>query len=418
MKIVHLNSSDSGGGASIACRRISDSLKSNGIDSKVLVQNKKSQASDVSSIIENPFSKISYYLRFFLDESYIRLFTVQSRGRFSNPSFGTEVLNHQLIQEADVINLHWVNGGFLSLQSINKLKKLGKPIVWTLHDMWAFTGGCHYNLGCDKFLISCSNCPSLRFSGKNDLSSKIFKKKKDVYSDLNLTIVTCSKWLAEESGRSELLKDKKIENIPNPVDPEIYKPINKIEAGRKLNLPDDKFIILFGSMNTNDERKGLKYLLDSLNLLLQKHNELKDKIELVVFGSVDSNLIEKVPFKVNSFGSVKSESEVVHIYNSADIYVAPSLQDNLPNTVLESTSCGTPVVAFNVGGIPDMINHKMNGYLAELKSVDDLTNGILWFFNNQGKAKEFSDNARQKAIENFSPQLIGKRYFELYKSLI
>ena len=418
MKVVHLSTSDNGGGASIACRRISDSLILNGVDSVILVQNKKSREQNVFSIVDSPFSKLSYLFRFFKDESFIRLYTVQRRGRFSNPAFGTDISFHQLLKEADLINLHWINGGFISIQSLKELKILNKPIVWTLHDMWAFTGGCHYNLGCEKFFTTCKNCPSLKFPGNNDLSSKIFNEKKQVYKNFNLTIVTCSKWLAEEANKSELLKDKKVKNIFNPVDPEVYKPVDKYEARKKINLPHDKFLILFGSMNTKDERKGLKYLLDSLHLIAKKDNELKNKIELIVFGSADNNILKEVPFVVNSFGRFKSETEVVLSYNSADIYLAPSLQDNLPNTVLESIACGTPVVAYNVGGISEMIDHKLNGYLAELKSVNDLSDGILWFYNNRERAHELSDNARKKAVENFNPLLIGKRYFDLYKTLV
>jgi glycosyltransferase involved in cell wall biosynthesis len=418
LKVVHLNSSDGGGGASIACKRISDALKLNGVDSEILVQAKKGSEHDVFSTVNDPFSKLAYLFRIFQDESYIRLFTIQKRGRFSNPSFGTDVSSHPQIQNADIINLHWINGGFLSLQSLNQLKKLGKPIVWTLHDMWAFTGGCHYNLGCEKFLAACGNCPSLNFSRDADLSSKIFEDKRITFKEFNITVVTCSKWLADEAKRSELLKDKRIENIPNPVDIEVYKTKGKNESRKILKLPSDKFLILFGSMNTKDERKGLKCLLDSLSHLAKKNNDLISKIELIVFGSFDKNLIERIPFAVHNLGRFNNESEIVACYNAADIFVAPSLQDNLPNTILESIACGTPVVGFTVGGIPDMIDHKKNGYLAELKSIDDLSNGILWFYNNRDVAKEISDNAREIAVKKFNPQLVGEKYKKLYQSLI
>ena len=417
MKVVHLSSSDSGGGASIACRRISDAIKLNGIDSKILVQNKKSSNSDVFSIVSKSFEKLRLYSRIFQDESFIRLFTFQKRGRFSNPTIGIDISSYSLIQNADIINLHWINGGFLSLQSLNELKKLGKPIVWTLHDMWAFTGGCHYNLGCEKFLTACSNCPPLKFSGDADLSSKVFNEKRVTFKDFNLTLVTCSKWLAAETKRSELLKDKRIENIPNPVDIEVYKPIGKNESRKILKLPSDKFLILFGSMNTKDERKGLTYLLDSLSHLKKNNSDLDSKTELIVFGSFDKDLLTRIPFKVNSFGRFNNENEIVACYNAADIFVAPSLQDNLPNTVIESISCGTPVVAFDVGGIPDLVEHKRNGYLSASQSIEDLANGILWFYNNEN-AEEYSINARNKAVEYFNPGLVGKKYLQLYESLI
>lgn len=418
MKVVHLSSSDVGGGASIACKRISDALRNVGVESNILVQKKSGIDKNVHSVTTGSFSKLSYVFRFTFDESYIRLFTLQNRGRFSNPSIGTKISNHPLIEQADIINLHWINGGYLSLRNLSQLGKLSKPIVWTLHDMWAFTGGCHYNFDCEKFIDGCYSCPSLKYKSSEDLSYKIFQKKKQLYKEFNLAVVTCSKWLAEEAKHSALFKDKRIENIPNPLETEIYKPFSKIESRKNLNLPDDKFLILFGTMTVRDERKGFRYLTESLKLVAQKHQELKNKIEVVVFGSANNDLIKLIPFKVYHYGRFKSEGELVSCYNAADIFIAPSLQDNLPNTVLESISCGTPVVAFNVGGMKDMIEHQKNGYLAELKSVEDLSNGILWFYNNQERMNEYSDYAHRKAINTFDPLIIGERYLNLYKTLI
>ena len=417
MKVVHLSSSDLSGGASIACKRISDSLALNGVDSNLLVQKKISLDSRVQLITNNLLSRLHYNLRFSLDEGFIRLFTKQSRGRFTNPFVGLDISKHPLILHSDIIHLHWINGGYLSLNSLEKLKQLNKPIVWTLHDMWAFTGGCHYSLDCRKFEESCSNCPSLKFSGKKDASQRIFNNK-SFFSDLNLTVVTCSKWLGDVAKKSSLFHDNKIINIPNPVDFQKFRPIDKTLSQKKIGLNPDKFYILFGAMNIIDERKGFKYLLDALKKIKSEFSNSKDKIEVLIFGKANETELKNIPFKYHYFGRFKDDEELIGCYNAADIFLVPSLQDNLPNTVLESLSCGTPVVAFNVGGIPDMIDHLSNGYLAKEKSVEDLINGIKWFVDNQNKLYAVKSNAREKIIKNFSREVVAKQYKELYTSLI
>lgn len=417
MKVVHVSSSDLSGGAAIACKRISDALILENVDSNLLVQKKISSDYRVKSTTNKLFSRLHYNFRFAIDEGFIRLLTNQERGRFSYPFFGIDITNHPLIFRADVINLHWINGGFLSLDSLKKLGKIGKPLVWTLHDMWAFTGGCHYSLDCRKFEIECNYCPSLKRSGKYDTAKRIFSEKK-FFEEANLTIVTCSKWLQKEAARSILLGKKRILNIPNPVDIEFYKPSDRILSRKKLGLSEDKIYLLFGAMNIIDERKGFKYLLKCLNKLASDSPNTKNIIEVLVFGKANSEMIQSIPYKCHYFGNLKSEDEVIACYNSADIFIAPSIQDNLPNTVVESLSCGIPVLSFKVGGLPDMIDHLKNGYLAQVGSVEDLVNGINWFINNRAKQEQLGFNAREKAVKNFSREVVAKQYRELYRSLI
>ena len=417
MKVVHLSSSDLSGGASIACKRISDSLILEYVDSNLLVQKKTSPDDKVQSTTNNFLSRLHYNLRFTLDEGFIRLLTNHQRGRFSFPFIGLDITNHPLIVSSDVINLHWINGGFLSLNTLKKLGKLGKPIVWTLHDMWAFTGGCHYSLDCRKFESECNYCPSLKHAGKHDTANKIFSEKK-FFENLNVTIVTCSKWLKQEAERSILLGKKRILNIPNPVDTEFYKPLDMTLSRKKLGLSENKIYLLFGAMNLIDERKGFKYLLKSLNKLASDSPETKDTIEILVFGKANAEIIRSIPYKCHYFGNIKTEDEVIACYNSADIFIAPSLQDNLPNTIVESLACGTPVVSFNVGGLPDMIDHLKNGYLAQVGSVEDLVSGINRYINNPATHNQLRINAREKAVKNFSWEVVAKQYKELYRSII
>lgn len=415
MKVVHISASDLAGGAAIACKRIVDAESLHGIDSKLIVQKKISSDKKVFSTTTNPISKLNYNLRMILDEAFIRLLTNKERGRFSYPFIGIDISNHPIIKSSDIIHLHWINNGFLSLEALRKIGSSGKPIVWTLHDMWAFTGGCHYSLGCQKFESECKQCPALKLSGDNDTSNKIFKSK-NFYERLNLTIVTCSKWLAQVAQKSFLLRGKQILNIPNPLDTEVYKPIDKISSRKKSGLDEKTLFILSGAMNLKDERKGFQLLVDALNILKTKSGNLN--IELCVFGKFDDSLLHKIPYKVNQLGKLKSEEEIVSAYNSADVFVAPSLEDNLPNTILESMSCGTPVVAFNTGGIPDMIDNNQNGILAKLKSSAELAEGIFRILSDDELRKRMSEESRKKVLINFNTELVVKKYKELYNNLI
>lgn len=419
MKVIHLSTSDYNGGAAIAAKRIVTAQRLfSDLDSKLLVQIKKYNDNFIFSADTSTTKKILSNIRQFADELSIRLLSVQSRGRFTFPYFGQDISQNNLIKNADIINLHWINGGFLSLNSLVKISQLNKPIVWTLHDMWVFTGGCHYNSDCFKFQIECSDCPSLLFKSENDLSFKIFNAKKKIFADLKLTIVTCSKWLAKEASQSALLNDKKVIVIPNSIDLNVYAQINKIESRQKINLPVDKKLILIGAMNLKDHRKGFNYLLRALNLLVDSNKEISDKFELVVFGKFDKNVTSQIPLKINQLGKLKNTEEIVMAYNAADIYVAPSLQDNLPNTIMEAMACGIPVVAFNVGGIPDMIDDGVNGILVKLKSSEDLAKAIEKILLDENLNKKFGDAARQKILNNFNQNIVAAKYYELYKSLL
>lgn len=419
MKVIHLSASDYNGGAAIAAKRIVQSQQLiTELDSKLLVQAKKSHEDFIFSLHKTLSKKVIGGFRKFADELSLRLLSDQSRGRFTFPFWGEDVSKNLLIKNSDLINLHWINGGFLSLKSLEKLAELNKPIVWTLHDMWGFTGGCHYASDCSKFKTQCSNCPSLIFKSENDLSNKIFEKKKKILDKLNLSVVTCSNWLANEVSVSGLLSKNQTVVIPNPLDVNLYIPFDKTEARNKLNLPVNKKLLLIGAMNLKDERKGFKYLIDALDQILKDNFIPKNDLEIVVFGKLDEASVEKLQFKVHQLGKLKNQEEIIFAYNSADIYVAPSLQDNLPNTVMESMACGVPVVAFNVGGIPDMVDDGINGILVELKSSEGLAKAIEKILSDEELRKNFSKAARQKVVKNFDQKIVAAKFYDLYKSIL
>ena len=257
MKILHVNTSDIQGGAARAAFRLNRALNKLKVDSKMLVQSKAGDDLNVKSVAETKIQKGLAKIRPYYDMLPLKLYKNRQKAPFSVARTGEDICKNEYTKEADLINLHWINGGFLSLKSIKKLNQLHKPIVWTLHDMWPFTGGCHYSGGCAKYKEKCGQCPILNSSKDRDLTRRIWEKKNKYYKNLNLTIVTCSTWLAQCVKDSSLFNDLRIEVIPNSLDINVFKPIKKEIARDILNLPQNKYLILFGAMSaTSDKRKG------------------------------------------------------------------------------------------------------------------------------------------------------------------
>jgi glycosyltransferase involved in cell wall biosynthesis len=430
MKIVILSTFDNFGGASIAASRLNKALNTNGLSSNMLVQDKKGDLPNIETIAQNWFQKKLTLLRFALDRLQFTFYEKNKDVRFlfSQATIGVDVSDNPLIQQSDIIHLHWINFGFLSINSLEKLFETGKPIVWTLHDMWAFTGGCHYARDCTNYERNCGNCEQfLKNPSENDLSHQVWERKKEVFSKANLTIVTCSEWLAQKARESSLLKDKTIISIPNPIDTEVFRPIEKSAARAYFELSPDKKYILFGAVKISDERKGFAYFVEALSILNVRlsNNEhrksergyRKEDIEIIIFGQAQASDFERLPFKVNILGKLSDLETIATAYSAATVFVSPSIEDNLPNTIMESTACGTPVVGFEIGGIPEMIDHKENGYLAKYKSAEDLAKGIYWILF-ESDYQVLVSNARQRVVDNYSEEIVAKRYQEVYRPSI
>jgi len=413
IKVALVNTSDIIGGAAIACYRLFEALKvCDGVEANLLVKEKFSEQTDIQLINNSFFKKKKGDLNFILEKLS---FLPYERGKdirfyYSNPNFGQDISQLPAIQDADIIHFHWINKGFLSFDSFQKIKALGKPIVWTMHDMWTFTGGCHYASACTNYENSCGNCNFLKSPATTDLSNQIWSKKKAFYQDLNIQFVTCSKWLSDVASSSGLLKSQKVTNIPNPINTDIFKP--SIPSKSKTNT------ILFQAMNLSEERKGFQYLLKALESLKKTNPDFAKSIQLVIFGKAKGDLLENIGFKIEYLGLLKGEEAIIEAYNKSDCFIIPSLEDNLPNTVMESLACGKPVVAFNTGGIPEMVDHKKNGYIAQQKNVEDLANGIQWVLEDENRYNELSENAREKVMSHYSFEVVGSKYEEIYKSMI
>ncbi|WP_214807094.1 glycosyltransferase family 4 protein [Exiguobacterium sp. s102] len=408
MKIAMLNANDIDGGAAVAAYRLNEGLNKNGITSRMFVQKKNS--SDYRVITEkNKYKNQAKLLLNKIDKIPNILYKGKPKDWHSCivPSNKKKMISEF---DPDVIHLHWTCEGFLSIEEIGDMDK---PIIWTMHDMWPFTGGCNYASGCENFLNGCGSCPQLKSKKINDLSSKNVKRKEKNWSAQKITLVAPSQWLANEAKKSKLFSGFDIRVIPNGIDTSVFKPLDKKEARNILNLDENKKIVLFGAVDaTSDKRKGFSLLKESLDYLRDSgHN---DNIELLVFGSSrpENEIISD--YKITYLGSLKDQISLVLAYSAADLFVAPSIEDNLPNTVIESMSCGTPVLAYNIGGMGDMIDNSENGYLIPPFDTKIYAEKIKYLLNEPKTLLEFSIKAREKVLKNFDLKYISDCYLELY----
>ncbi len=389
------------GGAGVACRRLQAALNGNGVQANLLT------GSDLGRRLPFYAERLSF-LPYERDKSV--------RFSFSPANFGNDISAHPLVREADIIHLHWINQGFLSLDNIRQLAETGKPMVWTLHDMWAFTGGCHYSRGCDHFRQTCGECPYLRRPAPHDLSNRIWRRKRERFPK-NIRFVTCSEWLAGVARSSSLLQDYSVMAIANPIDTTIFRPLTaedrttfRLEKGV---APGAK-LLLFAAMKVSETRKGFQFLLESLHLLKSQHPDFQ--LEILVLGKAEPESLAALPYPAHALGLVQDQSELVRIYGAADVFVIPSLEDNLPNTVMESLACGTPVAGFNTGGIPEMVGHLKEGYIAPQGDTQALADGVLWVLNRE-PGDGLRRAARTKVEDHYANAVIAEKYTDLYRSV-
>lgn len=413
MKVLHLNTFDSEGGAAIAARRLNRGIHDIGVDSTMLVQIKKGDEPDIIG----PTSKIEKglsLLRPEFDSLPIKLYPKRSPLIFS-PAFMPERVSAKVAAiNPDIIHLHWIAGGFLRIET---LKHLNKPIIWTLHDSWGFTGGCHIPFDCGRYREMCGACPTLGSTKGNDLSRKIWRRKMKAWKYLNLTVVAPSRWLAECARSSSLFREVRVEVIPNGLDIQIFKPIDKKMARNIFSLPQDKKLVLFGAIDsTSDRNKGFHLLLPALQMLSEKG--WRDRAELIVFGSREPENTSDFGMKARYMGKLNDEISLAILYSAADIFVLPSIQESFGQTASEAMACGTPVVAFGSTGPLDIVNHQQNGYLAEPYKPEDLARGIAWAMEDGERWKALSMRAREKAEKEFELTLVARRYRKLYEEIL
>lgn len=313
--------------------------------------------------------------------------------------------------QPDIIHLHWIGNGFLPLANIARFRR---PVVWTMHDMWSFTGGCHYDLGCNGYRETCGTCPMVKDSFARRLVRWSYQQKQSAYHRQAITFIAPSLWLAECARRSSLLSRQRVEQIPYGLDLELFFPWDKSAARNELDLPHDKKILLFGAVQA-DRRKGLQHLLAALRQLRQ--SSTSDQLCLATFGHIPEAL-RHLGFPLHSFGRIHDDRKLTRIYAACDIFLAPSEQDNLPNTVLEAMACGVPCLAFSIGGMPDMIQHQQTGFLATPFDVAEFAAGVRWILSDPERQRHISQNARKQAETRFGLLRQAQAYAHIYQELL
>lgn len=408
LKIAVLNTYISTGGAARAAMRLNAGLRQAGLDLTTL-----SRATYPQTVTGD--SKKRNWLSWFLGCMHLlpcKFYPKRQLHNFSS-NWMPDGLGRRLRRlSPDLIHLHWVGDGFFRIEN---LARCNTPIVWTLHDSWAFTGGCHLPGKCHRYREQCGYCSVLGSARENDLSRRVWSRKHIAWKDIHLTAVAPSRWLADCARSSSLLRERRVEVIPNGIDVKTYLPGDSAAARSALGLPLDGRLILFGAVHSlSDSNKGLDLLLAAVSNL---DNSLQKKAELVVFGDRSDLDVQGCGLPVRNLGIIAEESRLALLYQAADLFVAPSRQENLPNMVLEAMACGTPCVAFDVGGLPDLINHGINGYLARPFEAKDLCRGISWVLADEIRRLTMANLSREKIVAGFSLKHVVDRYLDLYREL-
>lgn len=406
MKIAIFSTSDISGGAARATVRLCKGLSdTNGLTIEYLVKNKKNRLSKTKIL---NFKNINLQS---IESNINNNLIVKNRTPLSNTLFSFSYADIDLpnLNEYDVFNLHWIEF-FLSLNNLNELVKTNKPIVWTLHDMKPFTGGCHYSSICKGYETNCEECLQLT-ENNHEIAKKVLYVKREIFKNSNITIVTPSKWLADEAKKSSLFKDKRIEVIPNSVDSSVFKAIDKAKAKKRFGIDKESIVLTFGVMNHSEKRKGFQELVEAMDILKDR---LKDVAVIGLF--FGSECSESFPIPVINIGHVDSDEELSYIYSAADIFILPSLEDNLPNTILESFSCQTTVVAFDTGGAKDIIC-EANGKLVAKGNIIALSDAVYELIVDKKARERKNKRGRELILQKYQPHHQAASYIKLFKEL-
>jgi glycosyltransferase involved in cell wall biosynthesis len=413
MKVAIVSTYDSIGGAARAAFRLHKGLLTKGIDSKMLVQKKDSENNNVIGIVSKKewlWSKIAIRLNNLPLKKYPNkdkyIFSPSIYGGFNEKRY-----NNQF----DLFNIHWVGGGF---QSIDSIAKITKPIILTLHDSWAFTGGCHIPYPCEKFVTKCGSCIKLDSNDEIDLSSRIWSKKLEAWKNKNIVLVGDGNWVANNARKSSIFKNNRVEVIHPGLDLHVFKPLNKKACRDILGLDQNLKYVLFGAVvATADKNKGFQFLSEALKMYSQSE-ENRNNTKLIVFGSSENSKKENFGIETQYIGKINDDITLSLLYSAADVMIVPSIIESFGQTASESFACGTPVVAFNTSGLKDIVDHKVNGFLANPFDPKDLSEGIKWVLEDSERLSALGRNARLKAEEKFSIDKYVDNYLQVYQSVL
>ena len=440
MRILIVNTSECTGGAAVAANRLCDALNNYGVKAKMLVRDK--QTDDIT-VVTCKGSKLKKKWCFLWERIVIWLNNRLSRQNLFKVSIantGIDITTMPEFQKADIIHLHWINQGFLSLDGLQKILQSGKPVVWTMHDMWPLTAICHHAYDCEAYSTGCSHCHFLRHPGKNDLSARVFHKKEKVLESIHvqrssqseaaepsatfnaqqsLRFVAVSEWLAEKAFKSALIGHFPISVIPNVLSLQQFTIVDRIDARTTLGI-NARFIIAFGAARLDDPIKGFGYLTEALRLLVHNGHTNADDVHLLLFGTIrDAGIFDSLPVRYTHLGYISDTYRLSEVYSASNIVVSSSLYETFGQTLIEAMACGCLPVSFDGSGQADIITHKKNGYLAKRLSAESLADGMEWALKkSESESITLRKELRRSVVRRYGESVVANQYINLYQSVL
>ena len=410
MKVLFVNTSELTGGAAVAAHRLMTALNNNGVEAKMLVGKKQTNNGSVVSV-----NRCLHTLHFLWERWCIffhQCFSRKNLFKIDIANAGADITCLREFREADVIHLHWINQGMLSLHSLRKILESGKPVVWTMHDMWELTSICHHAYECNRYESECGHCPYLRRAGSKDLAHRVFLRKKRLYACASrLHFVAVSNWLAGCARRSALIGRLPITTIPNSISLEQFVPVDRSRAREQLGI-GEQYVISLGAARIDDPIKGFEYLVSALKKLVEEGRFSVSDVRLLLFGGIRRpELLQEIPVPYTLMGYISSDEKLSQIYSASNVTVSSSFYETFGQTLIEAQACGSIPVSFAGSGQEDIIEHLQTGYLAERLSVDDLANGIAWGLT----AHVSLERLRESVVRRYSEDVIASQYQQLYQ---
>lgn len=417
MKVLLVSTYEKRGGAAVAASRLLYALRRAGIDASMLVMYRDD---DCKAVHEVSAGRLARFFSFAMERFVIWVSNLFDRKNLFKVSFadtGFDITSSRLFAEADIINLHWVNHGLLSLDGIDRILHSGKKVVWTMHDMWECTAICHHAFDCDRFTRRCSECRYLARSGADDMSARIFDKKKRIFDASQFHVVTVSSWLEQKVKESALLGSKPVTVIPNTFDTGEFVIKGKRESRIAEGLPEDKLLILFGAARIDDPIKGLDLFLEAVRILAESSPQLSERLHIVFFGYLKHReSLKHVPVPYTLKGTVNDTSRLSNLYSAADVFVSASSYETFGQTIMEAQACGCVTVSFGNSGQKDIVEHLVNGYLADYLSPVSLADGIRWALCGNNLPDRTA--LRESVVNRFGTSVVADRYIDLYKGIL